>query len=137
MKKALKALAMGTLLVGSLNAAEAKDPRLELMQDMRTMLDAMEQIQRGGLYSSTDEMKDGIKKLQGTLDSLESENVKVILPKDQVYAYKFAQKTAQMLRMYSDDMITSIDAGKMDNALDDYTQLLKQCTSCHIRIRNW
>lgn len=136
MKKVLRALALGTLLVGSLNAAE-KDPRLELMQDMRTMLDAMEQIQRGGLYSSTDEMKAGIKKLQGTLDSLESENVKVILPKDQVYAYKFAQKTAQMLRMYSDDMITSIDAGRMDNALDDYNQLLKQCTSCHIRIRNW
>ncbi|MFZ2890498.1 hypothetical protein [Sulfuricurvum sp.] len=139
MKKTLVALMAGTLLVGSLEAAtpNKKDPRLELMQDMRTMLDAMEQIQRGGLYSSTDEMKAGVKKLQGTLKSLESEEVKVILPKDQVYAYKFAQKTAQMLRMYSDDMIVSIEGGKMDNALDDYTQLLKQCTSCHIRIRNW
>lgn len=137
MKKALAALVAGTLLAGSLNAAETKDPRLELMKDMRTMLDAMEQIQRGGLYSSTDEMKAGVKKLQGTLKSLESEEVKVILPKDQVYAYKFAQKTASMLRLYSDDMITSIEAGHMDEALDDYTQLLKQCTSCHIRIRNW
>jgi hypothetical protein len=97
----------------------------------------MEQIQRGGLYSSTDEMKAGIKKLQGTLKTLESEEIKFILPKDQVYAYKFAQKSAHMLRLYSDDMITSIDAGRMDNALDDYNQLLKQCTSCHIRIRNW
>jgi len=138
MKKVLAAFAIGSLLVGSLEAsAPKKDPRLELMQDMRTMLDAMEQIQRGGLYSSTDEMKSGIKKLQGTLKSLESEEVKTILPKDQVYAYKFAQKSAQMLRMYSDDMIVSIEAGRMDNALDDYTQLLKQCTSCHIRIRNW
>ena len=137
MKKALAALVVGTLLAGSLNAAEKKDPRLELMKDMRTMLDAMEQIQRGGLYSSTDEMKAGVKKLQGTLKSLESEEVKVILPKDQVYAYKFAQKTASMLRLYSDDMITSIEAGHMDEALEDYTQLLKQCTSCHIRIRNW
>ena len=82
-------------------------------------------------------MKAGVKKLQGTLKSLEGEEVKSILPKDQVYAYKFAQKTAQMLHMYSDDMIVSIEAGRMDNALDDYTQLLKQCTSCHIRIRNW
>lgn len=136
MKKTLAAALLGMLLAGSANAA-AKDPRLELMQDMRTMMDAMEQIQRGGLYSSTDEMKAGVKKLQGTLKSLEGEEVKVILPKDQVYAYKFAQKTAQMLRMYSDDMVTSIEAGRMDNALDDYTQLLKQCTSCHIRIRNW
>ena len=138
MKKVLAAFVVGSLLISSLEGATPKaDPRLELMKDMRTMMDAMEQIQRGGLYSSTDEMKAGVKKLQGTLKSLEGEEVKSILPKDQVYAYKFAQKTAQMLRMYSDDMIVSIDAGRMDNALDDYTQLLKQCTSCHIRIRNW
>jgi len=137
MKKIVAAALIGMVLVGSANAAQTKDPRLELMKDMRTMMDAMEQIQRGGLYSSTEDMKLGVKKLQGTLSSLEGEEVKAILPKDQVYAYKFAQKTAQMLRMYSDDMIVSIEAGRMDNALDDYTQLLKQCTSCHMRIRNW
>lgn len=137
MKKALAALALGTLLVGSLNAAEQRDPRLELMKEMRTMMDAMEQIQRGGLYSSTEEMKLGVKKLQGTLKSLESEEVKVILPKDQAYAYKFAQKSAHMLRLYSDDLLTSVDAGRMDDALEDYTLMLKQCMSCHIRIRNW
>jgi len=137
MKKTLAAFAIGTLLAGSLNAAEKKDPRMELMRDMRTMMDAMEQIQRGGLYSSSDEMKLGVQKLQGTLKSLESEDVKVILPKDQAYAYKFAQKTAKMLRLYSDDLIVSVDAGRMDDALEDYTQLLSQCTSCHIRIRNW
>ncbi|MFA6628503.1 MAG: hypothetical protein WCS55_01925 [Sulfuricurvum sp.] len=137
MKKIVTALALASLLFGFANAAEKKDPRLELMKDMRTMLDAMEQIQRGGLYSSTEDMKSGVKKLQGTLKSLEGDEVKSILPKDQVYAYKFAQKTAGMLRLYSDDMITSIEAGRMDDALEDYTQLLKQCTSCHIRIRNW
>lgn len=108
-----------------------------LMKDMRTMLDAMEQIQRGGLYSSKEDMKVGVKKLQGTLKTLESDDIKWILPKDQKYAYQFAQKTASMLRLYSDDMITSIEADRMDDALEDYHQLLKQCTSCHIRIRNW
>jgi cytochrome c556 len=138
MKKVLAAFAVGTLLFASLEAAAPKkDPRMELMEDMRIMMDAMEQIQRGGMYSSPDEMKEGVKKLQGTLKSLEGEEVKAILPKDQVYAYKFAQKSAQMLRMYSDDLIASVEAGKVDHALDDYTQLLKQCTSCHIRIRNW
>lgn len=140
MKKALRTLAAGALLAGSLSAAaiaQDKDTRSELMREMRVMMEAMEQIQRGGLTSSSDEMKAGVIKLQGTLSSLESEDVKVILPKDQAYAYKFVQKTASMLRLYSDDMILSIDAGRMDDALDDYTQLLKQCTSCHIRIRNW
>lgn len=139
MKKALKALAAGAVLVGSLSAAiaEKKDVRSELMKEMWVMMEAMEQIQRGGLTSSSEEMKAGVTKLQGTLSSLESEKVKVILPDDQVYAYKFAQKTASMLRLYSDDMILSIETGRMDDALDNYTQLLKQCTSCHIRIRSW
>ncbi|MFA6188196.1 MAG: hypothetical protein WC680_02840 [Sulfuricurvum sp.] len=136
MKKVLTAIAFASLLAGSLNAVE-NEHRTMLMKDMRTMLEGMEQIQRGGFYSSSDEMKAGVKKLQGTLKTLESDEIKWILPKDQVYAYKFAQKTASMLRLYSDDMITSIDAGHMDDALEDYNQLLKQCSSCHIRIRNW
>lgn len=139
MKKVLMALTLSSLLAFSLNGADRaeQDHRTMLMKDMRSMLDAMEMIQRGGLYSSTEDMKVGVKKLQSTLKVLESEEIKFILPKDQVYAYKFAQKTASMLRLYSDDMIASIDAGHMDEALEDYNQLLKQCTSCHIRIRNW
>lgn len=133
------ALTLSSLLAFSLSGADKaeQDHRTMLMKDMRSMLDAMEMIQRGGLYSSTDDMKIGVKKLQSTLKVLESEEIKFILPKDQVYAYKFAQKTASMLRLYSDDMIASIEAGHMDEALEDYNQLLKQCTSCHIRIRNW
>ena len=136
MKKSLITFVLSGLLATSINAAE-KDHRSMLMKDMRTMLESMEQIQRGGLYSSPDDMKAGIKKLQGTLKSLEGDDVKWILPKDQKYAYQFAQKTASMLRLYSNDMVASIDAGRMDDALEDYNQLLKQCTSCHIRIRNW
>lgn len=138
MKNVIAMAILGLMISGSsLNAAENMDHRTMLMKDMRTMLDAMEQIQRGGLYSSSEDMKAGVKKLQGTLKTLESDEVKWILPKDQVYAYQFAQKTAKMLHLYSDDMIASINAGRMDDALEDYTQLLKQCTSCHIRIRNW
>lgn len=136
MKKSLITFLLAGLLATSINAAE-KDHRSMLMKDMRIMLESMEQIQRGGLYSSSDEMKAGVKKLQGTLKSLEGDDVKWILPKDQKYAYQFAQKTASMLRLYSNDMIASIEAGRMDDALEDYNQLLKQCTSCHIRIRNW
>ncbi|MDP3301164.1 MAG: hypothetical protein Q8S36_04265 [Sulfuricurvum sp.] len=136
MKKIITAIALVSLLAGALNAGQI-DHKSMMMKDMRTMLEGMEQIQRGGFYSSTDDMKTGVKKLQGTLKTLESDEIKWILPKDQVYAYQFAQKSARMLRLYSDDLIVSIDAGHMDEALENYNQLLKQCTSCHIRIRNW
>ena len=139
MKKFLMVLTLSVLVVSSIQASDKvnNEHRSMLMKDMRTMFEAMEQIQRGGLYSSTEDMKLGVKKLQGTLKILEGEEVKWILPKDQKYAYQFAQKTASMLHLYSDDMVTSIDAGRMDDALEDYSQLLKQCTSCHVRIRNW
>lgn len=136
MRKILTVIALASLLTGSLSAAQV-DHRSMLMKDMRTMLEGMEQIQRGGFYSSTEDMKAGVKKLQGTLKTLESDEIKWILPKDQVYAYQFAQKSARMLRLYSDDLIASIDTGHMDEALEDYNQLLRQCASCHIRIRNW
>jgi cytochrome c556 len=136
MKKSLAILAL-LLLTGSSLSAAQKDPRSMLMKDMRTMLDAMEQIQRGGFYSSSEDMKLGVKKLQGTLGSLETEDVQWILPKDQKHAFAFAQKSAKMLRMYSDDLVVSVDSGRMDDALENYNQLLRQCMSCHIRIRNW
>jgi cytochrome c556 len=130
-------LSLLLLLFVAVSGANAKDKKAELMKDMKTMLEAMEEIQSGGLYSCGDCMKKGVKKLQKTLSSLESEDVKEILPKGQEYAYKFAQKTARMLRLYSNDLVESVNANRMDDALEDYTQLLKQCTSCHIRIRNW
>ncbi len=136
MKKIFIILGMSLSLMGGQKVA-GTEHRSMLMKDMRTMLEAMEQIQRGGFYSSKEEMKAGVKKLQGTLKTLESEDVKWILPKDQKYAYQFAQKSASMLRIYSDDMLHAIDEGKMDTALEDYSQLLNQCTSCHLRMRNW
>ena len=136
MKKIVTAIALASSLAVTLTAAQI-DHRTMLMKDMRTMLEGMEQIQRGGFYSSNEDMKAGVKKLQGTLKTLESDEIKWILPKDQVYAYQFAQKSARMLRLYSDDLVTSIDAGRMDEAMEDYNQLLRQCASCHTRIRNW
>lgn len=136
MKKVLTVIALTSLLAGSLIAAE-NEHRTMLMKDMRTMLEGMEQIQRGGFYSSKEDMKAGVKKLQGTLKTLESDEIKWILPKDKVYAYQFAQKSARMLRLYSDDLVASIDTGHMDEAMEDYNQLLRQCASCHTRIRNW
>ncbi|MDQ1298798.1 MAG: hypothetical protein QG558_1337 [Campylobacterota bacterium] len=136
MKKIITAIALVSLAAVSLNAQQV-DHRSMLMKDMRTMLEGMEQIQRGGFYSSKEDMKAGVKKLQGTLKTLESGEIKWILPKDQTYAFQFAQKTGRMLHLYSDDLIASVDSGRMDDALEDYNQLLKQCVSCHIRMRNW
>ncbi len=107
----------------------------KLANDMRTMLDAMQKIQKGGFYNSTALIKEGVTQLEKGLETVHSMDVKQFLPQHQKYAVKFAQKRAKMIKMYADDLVESINHGDIDDALEDYSQILRQCTSCHSRIR--
>lgn len=131
--KILKIAACSLILVSSLMANKAP----EISTDMRTMLHAMEEIQKAGFYNDTEGMKKGVAKLKSGLQSLITTDAKSYLPDDQAYANKFAQKRARMIEMYANDLVESVKNNKLDEALVDYTQILNECTSCHIRIRNW
>jgi len=134
MKKVLLIVAMATMLF----SADSSDKnRAQLVHDMKSMTSAMEEIQRGGLYNCSDCMKDGVKKLKEGLKSISSVDAQYFLPEHQGYAYKFVQKRAKMINMYADDLVETINQGHMDEALEDYTQILRQCMSCHLRIRSW
>lgn len=111
--------------------------KAQLGSNMRDMLKAMEMIQKGGFYASPASMKEGVLDLKKAIKLLDAKNAKHYLPKDEKYADKFATKRAKMITMYADDIIASLDADNMDDALEDYAQILKQCTSCHLRIRKW
>lgn len=123
------------LMFSTLSANQTQ--RAQLSSDMRAMLAAMELIQKGGFYSKQEMMQKGVNDLKRGLQSLKSADAKEYLPQDKAYADKFAQKRARMITMYADDMLVSLEANKMDDALEDYTQILKQCTSCHARIRKY
>ena len=107
----------------------------KLATDMRMMLTAMEAIQKGGFYNCTSCMEDGVKQLKKGLDSMHSMDAKSFLPQHQAYAFKFAQKRAKMIEMYADDLVLSLKEQNQEEALEDYALILKQCTSCHARMR--
>jgi len=134
MKKII-AVTLTLLFTTSLIASDTQRAKLAL--DMRDMLSAVEIIQRGGFYSKPIMMKEGVKKLKKGLVSLESADATKYLPDDQKNATKFANKRARMIEMYADDLIDSIEHNNMDDALEDYSQIIKQCTSCHLRIRSY
>lgn len=134
--KKLFFLLLALLLVSTLQAADNKN-KSKLAHDMRTMLSAIEGIQRAGFYNNIEGMKDGVARLKTGLASLESEDASKYLPDEEAYANKFAQKRASMIRMYADDIVLSLESKNMDDALESYTQILKQCSSCHLRIRKW
>lgn len=129
-------LLVTALLATSLWAEKSSDlHRAKLASDMRGMLDAMVSIQRAGFYNDVEGMKRSVARIKDGLVSLRSTDAASYLPHDQEYAHKFANKRADSIAMYADDLVESLDAGDMDEALNDYNLMMKECTSCHLRIR--
>jgi len=123
------ALLASALLAG--NATEQK-----LASDMRTMLSAIVDMQRAGFYASKSGVRDATRRLVSSLDSLITVDARSYLPEDQVNAGEFAKKRSRMIKLYAEDLIVSVENGDIDEAIEDYSQILRQCTSCHSRIRN-
>ena len=133
MKKILTAV-LAILLTSSLNAGD-KTQQAKLSSDMRVMLESVVNIQRAGFYNNKKGIKSAAQELIASLDSLIETDASTYLPEDKANASKFAHKRQKMIKMYAEDLIVAIDAGDFDESLEDYNQILKQCTSCHSRIR--
>jgi len=126
---------ISALLTTSLFASNATK-QSKLASDMRTMLNAVIDIQRAGFYSNKAGVKDAAKRLTSSLDSLITTDATLYLPDDQASAGKFAKKREKMIKMYAQDLIESVDNNDFEEAIEDYSQILRQCTSCHSRIRH-
>ncbi len=135
--KIVKLTTVTILLVSSIFANEVAKKPSNLSSDMRSMLTAMEHIQRSGFYQDYDGMIVGVEQLKKGLKSLSEADPRSYLPDEQLYANKFAEKREKMLFMYANDLAENAANKNMDLALEDYTQLMNQCTSCHIRLRTW
>jgi len=107
----------------------------KLASDMRSMLSSVVDIQRAGFYNNKTGIKEATKKLVSSLDTLLTTDPTTYLPDDQINAGAFAKKRERMIKLYADDLIASIDTNDMDEAMENYNQILRQCTSCHSRIR--
>lgn len=132
--KFLTAIIATAILSTSLLAANA-EKQGKLASDMRMMLNALVDIQNAGFYNSKEGMVAGIERLKKGLHSLNTTDAKSYLPDSQAHADKFAQKRARMIIMYADDLVESLKFNHMEDAQDDYTLIMKQCTSCHLRLR--
>ena len=134
MKKIVTTI-IALLLTSSLYGGD-KSQQAKLSSDMRKMLESVVSIQRAGFYNNKEGIKSSAKDLIASLDSLIETDASRYLPDDKANASKFAYKRQKMIKMYAEDLISSIDADDFDESLEDYHQIIKQCTSCHSRIRH-
>lgn len=124
---------MAIMLSTSLFAGTKEEKRLA--SDMRMMLDAIVDMQKAAYYNDTRVLKAATSRLIGGLDSMKAVKASTYLDKNQKYAEKFAEKRVSMIRMYADDLLSSLEAGQIDDVISDYHQISNQCYSCHLRLR--
>ena len=128
MKKILASVLVMGLLTSSVYAYSQEDR----IKDMRTMADALSEVQRGILYNNKNLVHDGVKSLKEA-----SKNIEIAPKSDMDYSSTFAKSQAENIAKYANKLEATMQEGKKHAALTNYTKVLNQCVSCHNKIRKW
>jgi len=115
-------------------AAEQK----ERISDMKHMADGMGLIMNGLLYNYLDNINAGVRYIQEGVQSIKQKgDLKSYLPADTAYAHKFGEKSLRRIMEYSNELDEAMKAKDYDGALESASLLMRQCNSCHSRVRGW
>lgn len=126
-------LTLSTLLLSSsLYAAN-----MERVNDMKEMANGMSLIMNGLLYNYADNLTLGTEKIRKSVHNIESHDMKKYLPEDSAYAYKFAEKSLRRITEYSNELDEALKAKDFEGAFESSALLMRQCNSCHSRVRGW
>jgi len=136
MKKLGVGILLASLLVTGLEAKE-KYTKEDRVKDMLTMAEGLDDIQMGLLYRCKDGscVKTGIERIKKVLHTIDKVDPEFFLDKDQVYANKFAKKTRSMIEMYLTEIEDAVKKDDKEEILHNYSLTMRQCMSCHIRLR--
>lgn len=133
MKKIMILLVLIALSTPSF-AAEQK----ERISDMKHMADGMGLIMNGLLYNYLDNINSGVRYIQEGVKSIQKKgDLKSYLPEDTAYAHKFGEKSLRRIMEYSNELDEAMKAKDYDGALESASLLMRQCNSCHSRVRGW
>ncbi len=123
---------MTITVLGSLTVGLQAYDQVERIQDMQTMEASMAQIQKGILYNNNKMVLQGVENLKQA-----SSKVEVTEKTDMDYSSKFAKQKASNIIKFADKIKISIEENHRHAASSHYTEVLKECVSCHNKIRKW
>lgn len=134
----MKKIVTVILIMCTLSISAYAQERKERISDMTKMANGMGLIMNGLLYNYLDNINLGVKEIQDSVKHIESEgSLKTYLPADTAYAYKFGEKSLRRIMEYSNELNEAMAAKDYDGALESATLLMRQCNSCHARVRGW
>lgn len=131
----MKKIVLMSILVSGVIFAEGalKPDQIKTMQSLEA---AMATVQKGFLYNNKNIVGTGITELKEKLKDVSSFVIKNEVDKTfnaQAYA---ATETSAILKL-ADEIETSYQSGKKDEALTAYAKTLSRCVVCHKVIRKW
>ena len=133
----MKKIAICILIISSCLFAEQKQDKEQRLENMHILANAMDEIQNGFLFNNKELIKSGANTILKTASTIEAKDLKHSLPKETAYAHKFAQKTASRTKAHAQGILDALKENDALMAMDEYLYVLRQCTSCHLRIRTW
>ena len=130
-----KVLTLMVLLSTCVFADYTKEDRIA---DMIAMENAMATIQKGFLYNNNDMIQEGSKALRDKILTVQPPRIgDTSLTRDQTYAFMFARKQQRKIDDHAGKMAEQFAANDKYQAMHHFTKILKQCTSCHTKLRKW
>ncbi len=132
-KIVLSIVLLGTLMFADEYTAE---DRIKDMQELDT---AMSLIQKGFMYSELSYIKEGVQGIKDNAISVEPplKGDEKHFKKDETFSYRYTKRETARMIVHADDIVQDFQEGNEKQALNTYTKMLKQCMSCHAKIRAW
>ncbi len=127
----MRKIMISLLIVSSMTLNVQAYDQVERIQDMQIMEVSMAKIQKGILYNNKKMVLRGVENLKRASNKIE------IAQTDMDYSATFAKKQAKNISRYADKLKESIEANQKHAATTNYTKVLRECVSCHNKIRKW
>lgn len=132
--KGLLALSLGATLFCT-NAFGYSDE--ERIKDMQMMEQAVQQMEKGFLYNNLQDITKGAALLKKHTQKIEPPVSKDADSFKRNYAYDITRREAKKIIQLADESVKQYKENRPKQAMNSYTKILKQCMTCHARIRKW
>ncbi len=124
---------LGSVLTSGLYAYSSE----ERIADMRQMESAVQQMQKGFLYNNLQDIQKGAELLKKHTARIEPPVAKDADSFKRNYAYDITKREAKKIISLADQSVEQYKAHRPKQAMNSFTKILKQCMTCHARIRKW
>jgi len=109
----------------------------ERIKDMRTMEEGLRQMQKGFLYNNLQDIIKGAELLKKHTIKIEPPVADDADSFKRNYAYDVTKREAKKIISLADSAVKNYKEHRSKQAMNDFTKILKQCMTCHARIRKW